>query len=219
MQRFTDLRPFIASDDSDLKLLAEQARLKKPSTTSSSASNAGSIIIGVTDASVLALLDGCFEGTVFLSPISISNSGGDADFRGMRKRNTALLLRHHSVTTTAASDDKNGGSSLSISPLRRKRGSVTKTSMTTLSDLFREWSSSSTSTASAVVLHCETAGYPITKLLDKIKKMAPTDRSLLGDMLLRDHLRELTLGFLTATTQRCLNKKSNLLLPSVYSIN
>jgi hypothetical protein len=79
--------------------------------------------------------------------------------------------------------------------------------MTTLSDLFREWSSSSTSTASAVVLHCETAGYPKTKLLDKIKKMAPTDRSLLGDMLLRDHLRELTLGFLTATTQRCLNKK------------
>jgi len=82
MQRFTDLRPFIASDDSDLKLLAEQARLKKPSTTSSSASNTGSIIIGVTDASVLALLDGCFEGAVFLSPISISNSGGDADFRG-----------------------------------------------------------------------------------------------------------------------------------------
>ena len=41
-------------------------------------------------------------------------------------------------------------------------------------------------------------GYKINKLLASVKRLPASDRLLLGDMILRDNLRELSLGFVKA---------------------
>jgi hypothetical protein len=50
----------------------------------------------------------------------------------------------------------------------------------------------------------------ITKVLEKIKKMMPSERNILGDKLLRDNLKELTLGLLAPSVDLISLEKLNI---------
>jgi hypothetical protein len=208
--RFADMRPFITADDADLTSLVDQSRKKACSADLAQA--AGSIVLGTTDPTLLSRLDGSFAGALFLAPASSESTwtGSSAAFReaalqGLRRRN-------------AASVRCGGGLLLEEAPPQAaatSRRSSAKATRGSLLDAYNQWMAANGGgkartrwcpADSMLVCRSEPTGYPVAALLQKIRHMAPAERCVLGDMLLRDSLRELTMGFLLPATNRNLQK-------------
>ncbi len=198
--RIADLRPYIDANDSDVGVLALTAQLKyealmrdELSALGSSSVKRKSMLVGIADASLLGNFE-CFGAVLMVAPPpqnSAQSPGHDPDasFKGLRTKNAALL--HVFAKPTAERKKAHIGIKL------KKRGTLAASaakSSNSFVDFFQSWTAGG-SVRSALVCRQEPTAFSIKKLLGQIKEMAPKDRHVLGDKLLRDNLRELTVSF------------------------
>ena len=190
-----DIRPYMQADDSDLSILnytAKRKRALQANGTPSKEVGTNAMIVGVTDPAALEQLH-AFSAVLLLTPQGSGALGDpDAVFKGLRKHNAALCVQL----------DQRGFSSLGVvgKVVTRKPES----GWVTFVDYYNGWLEMNTSTGvvnSKCMLVCkqEPSALTIKKSLTKIKNMHPKDRNILGDKLIRDNLKELTVAYFKTT--------------------
>jgi len=191
-----DIRPYMHPDDSDLAILAATAKKKRiQQATGQPTKEVGtsSMIVGVCDPAALEKLSS-FSAVLLLTPQgSGSVADPDAVFKGLRKKNAAQCVQL----------DQRGFSAMGLvgKVVTKKPDS----GWVTFVDYFNGWLEHNNSIGPAnslplIVCKIEPSALTIRKTLTKIKNMHPKDRNVLGDKLVRDNLRELTLAFFKPNT-------------------
>lgn len=208
MTNVGDFRPYIHANDSDVRVIAVNSMSKDESTlTAAKAASQPqpdlsnprqkSMIIGVTDISVLSKLES-FGAAMFLaSPTSLTSDGStsladpDAIYKGMRSRNCAYFLQLDRTRTQANAARRSSAIGIPTSMLASER-------VSTYTEYFNEWMESG-SAKSALLSKHEITSDEHKKLVKKVKHMSSEDRVVLGDKLLRDNLRDLTVNYFKPT--------------------
>ena len=187
-----------ALQDPDLPLIAEQAARKRRAHSGASSppdpAAMGSTIVGITDSSILSQLDEAFSAALFLSPtVPTIHTYQAQPFSASSQKPGGQFIEK---AISAAMKSKAGAATVTLAPAGGSKASysLAKKSHAHLSSSFRHWAVDGCKLSQLVVRH-EPTGYNISKLLLKVKRLPFKDRVLLGDMLLRDNLRDLTLGF------------------------
>jgi hypothetical protein len=188
-----DFRPYISADDSDVLVLAATAQLKCGELDGAGLeenigrvmSRTRSMIVGVTDPSILSKLED-FAVALFVYPPAEEAAylaDSDAVYKGLRTRNTAELF---SIKDTSS---------------QQKKGSTAKkrSDADSFSNMFQTWLEKGTR-KSALACRREPSNLARSKLLVRIKKLHPDDRCVLGDQMLRDHLKSLTSAYFSPVT-------------------
>lgn len=186
-----DVRPYMHPDDSDLAILAATAKRKRIQQASGAPSKdvgTNAMIVGVSDPAALEKLS-TFSAVLLLTP---QGSGAVADpdavFKGLRQKNAAQCVQL----------DQRGYSALGMvgKVVTKKPDS----GWVTFVDYFNGWLENNSTIGSAnakplIVCKIEPSALTIKRTLTKIKNMHPKDRNILGDKLIRDNLKELTVAF------------------------
>jgi hypothetical protein len=198
-----DIRPYLAAGDNDINVIAAAARERRRAAATSAwnddsaAAPAGprAMIVGITDPEIVPVFD-AFGAGLFVAPIASSTGvgGGAVDFEaavftGMRTKNAAdfCLIKQ----ANALAPVPQGGAKRQA--LRNKLGIGRQTSAS-YREYFDKWVEKGAA-KTGIVARAESESLSPASILLKIKNMSARDRSVLGDKLLRDNLRELTAGF------------------------
>ncbi len=205
-----DFRPFLAADDSDLLVMAATAQLKANLIANAFAAAQGdaeagtaaealaesaskilsrqrSMVVGVTDPEALLKLHE-FSAAIFLTQpwYSAQQDKGvitesDAAYRGLRTKNSAEFL-----SLTLAERERDGPKVFHSQFLKwldsAKDGSGRRKPM--------------------VVSKGDTSSLTLPRILTRVKNMHPDERCVLGDKLIRDNLRELTMAFFSPSAKQ-----------------
>lgn len=189
-------------------------------TTSKIAARNKSMIVGICDPTILGRLEEFTAALLIATPSSnLKNTNltdSDMIFKGLRTKNAAdfHMIRSSTLFTYGNNEVKvrsAPGGGLAV-PGRKKKSILASTlSLTTsaltlsspsstakndsFSNAFQYWIDKENMRRSAILTHQEPSAFMITRIVNKLKKLHPDDRAILGDQLLRDHLKEITLGF------------------------
>lgn len=187
-----DFRPYINPSDSDMLVLAATAQLKHgdvegaglDENVSRILSRTRSMIVGVTDPSALQKLED-FAAALFVYPQEDDGylTDSDAAYKGLRTRNTAEFFCVESNVPLAAKKS-----------LLMSYNSSKKAGPDSFSHMFQSWLEKGTR-KTALVCRKDPSTVTLNRLLMRIKKLHPDDRCVLGDQLLRDHFKSLTLAY------------------------
>eukprot|EP01038_Epipyxis_sp_PR26KG_P007180 gene7180-9790_t len=192
-----DFRPYIHTNDSDIRVIAVTSIEKARKSLDLSNSRSKSIMVGISDASVLTKLES-FDAAIFLAPLP-ANSLNDPDmaFKGMRKRNTAVHISLKQFVDTKAKNSTKDD--VNMNP----------NNYDSFTEYFNEWffdeknvvngSDNRRFRKSMLITRHDTSSVNDSKILDRIKKLNPIDRNILGDKMLRDTLTDLTVAFYKPT--------------------
>ena len=174
----------------------------------------GSTIVGVTDSGILGQLDEAFSAALFLSP-----SAHTVHSQNPQPNSNKADSRYIEKAISKAMKPKAGATIVTFANMSGSRSAAASSSQgrkvaAHLSASFRLWAVDGCKQSQLVVRH-EPTGYNISKLLLKVRSLPSKDRVLLGDMLLRDNLRDLTLGFFRSEDiDRDAARRSNLTGPA-----
>ena len=186
-----DVRPYMHPDDSDLAILAATAKRKRIQQASGAPSKevgTNAMIVGVCDPAALEKLSS-FSAALLLTPQGYGAvADPDAVFKGLRQKNAAQCVQL----------DQRGYSALGMvgKVVTKKPDS----GWVTFVDYFNGWLDNNATVGPAnskplIVCKIEPSALTIKRTLTKIKNMHPKDRNILGDKLVRDNLKELTVAF------------------------
>jgi hypothetical protein len=179
-----DFRPYLASTDSDTRVIAITSLEKSKKNYQNDLSNPRkkSLLVGISEVSLLNKLE-AFDAAIFIAPLSYSKNNNDADavFKGLRKKNAASFQQ----TSPLPRDN-------SLSPT--KSSFLSRHKITSFTEYFNDWTESN-SKKSVLVCRQDLSAQEDNKLIKKIRNINNLDRNVLGDKLIRDNLKDLTNAF------------------------
>jgi len=193
-----DVRPFMVAQDCDAPLLQNASKRKKMRETEAGNSSGiksvrdSSIIVGTTDPDLLITL-GNFDAVIFLStpPPTPSSSPSSPTSSSFPASSTVEDHGTKSLTVAKLRDY-----------LRSRNGAALKvvphSSTSTFWDIYAAWAKTSSGGGqkSNIVCRVQPSVLPEVDLLNKIQQMdSLTSMRVLGDQLLRDGLKTITLAY------------------------